>query len=70
MCLLLTVFSLVGCNTTSTENQLSTSKPENFNFVFNYGVNSKNQLDTIKGQYTKDMTTEASITTDLKLSNE
>ena len=30
-------------------------KPKDFNFVFNYGVNSKNGLNTIKGEYTKDM---------------
>lgn len=70
LCLLLIVFSLIGCNSTTTKNQLMTSKPKDFNFVFNYGVNAKNQLDTIKGQYTKDMVTEPSITTDLKLSDD
>jgi len=70
LCLSLIVFSLVGCNSTSTENKLPASIPEDFNFVFNYGINAKNQLDTIKGEYTKDMVTDSSITTSLKLSDE
>jgi len=69
VCLLLIAFSFVGCNSSSTKNQLPTSKPKDFNFVFNYGVSAKNELDTIKGQYTKDMVTEPSITADLKLSD-
>lgn len=63
-------FSLVACNSTNTTNQLPEVKPKDFNFVFNYGVNAKNQLNTIRGQYTKDMITEPSITTDFKLSDE
>lgn len=70
LCIFLIVISLVGCNSTSTENQLPESRPKNFNFVFKYGVNAKNQIDTIKGQYIKDMVLEPSITTDLKLSDE
>jgi hypothetical protein len=38
--------------------------------LLNYGIGSKNQLDTIKGQYTKDMVTEPSVSTNLKLSDE
>lgn len=70
LCLFLITFSIVGCNSTSTENQLPESKPKDFNFVFNYGVNAKNQLDTTKGQFTKDMVSEPSITTNLKLSDD
>ncbi|MBC2579142.1 hypothetical protein [Clostridium sp. DJ247] len=62
LCLFLIIFSLASCNSTSTKNQLPASKPKDFNFVFNYGVNAKNQLDTTKGQYTKDMVVEPSIT--------
>jgi hypothetical protein len=69
-CLFLVTFSLFGCNSTSTENQLPSLIPKDFNFIFNYGVNAPNQLDTIKGHYTKDMVVDHSITTDLKLSNE
>jgi hypothetical protein len=49
---------------------LPNTKPKDFNFVFNYGVNAKNQLDTIKGQYTKDMVIDPSVTTNLILSDE
>jgi hypothetical protein len=70
LCLFLIVFSLVGCNLANTGEQLPESKPKDFNFVFNYAVNAKNQLNTIKGQYTKDMITEPSVTTDLILSDE
>lgn len=68
--ILLIAILLVGCNTTSTKNQLSLAKPKDFNFVFNYGVGAKNQLDTIKGQYTKDMVIEPSVSTNLKLTDE
>ena len=47
---------------------LNQTKSKNFNFVFNFGY--RNQLNTIKGQYTKDMIIEQSITTDLILSDE
>lgn len=70
LCIFLFSFSQVGCNSTGTKNEFPASKSRDFNFVFNYGVNAKNQLDTIKGQYTKDMVTEPSITTNLKLSDE
>lgn len=70
MCLFLIVFTFVGCNSTSIKNQLPESKPKDFNFIFNYGVNAKNQLDTTKRQFTKDMVSEASITTNLKLSDD
>lgn len=70
LCLFLIAFSFVGCNLSSTKNQLPESKTKDFNFVFNYGVNAKNQLDTAKGQFTKDMILEPSITTNLKLSDD
>lgn len=70
VCLFLISFSLVGCNPTSTKNQLPASKPKDFNFVFKFGVDAKDQLDTVKGEYTKDMVTEPSITTNLILTDE
>lgn len=69
LCLLLIAFSLIGCKSTITENQLPNVKPKDFNFVFNYGVNAKNQIDTIKGQYTKDMVVDPPATTALILSD-
>lgn len=68
--LFLIIFSSVGCNSTNIKNKLPDAKPKDFNFVFNYGVNAKNQLNTIRGQYIKDMIIEPSITTDLMLSDE
>jgi len=44
-------------------------KPDDFNFIFRYGVGGKNEIDTFKGTYTKDMVTEPSITIDFKLSD-
>ncbi|WP_253200693.1 hypothetical protein [Clostridium sp. CF012] len=70
LCLFLILFSFFGCNSTSTKNGLPDVKPKDFNFVFNYGVNSKNGLNTIKREYTKDMVIDPSITTNLILSNE
>jgi hypothetical protein len=70
LCVLLIATLLAGCNSTSTKNKLPSTKPKDFNFVFSYGVGSKNQLDTLKGQYTKDMVTEPSVSTNLKLSDE
>jgi hypothetical protein len=64
------MFSLTGCSLPNSESQLPSSMPKDFNFVFNYGVGAKNQLDTSKGQYTKDMVIEPSITASLKLTNE
>lgn len=71
-CLLLFLFTilLAGCNSLGITNQLPVSKPKDFNFIFNYGVNAKNQLDTVKGQFTKDMIREPSITVKLELSDE
>ena len=70
LCMFIIGALLVVCNLTSTKNKLPSTKPKDFNFVFSYGVGSRNRLDTIKGQYTKDMVTEPSISTNLKLSNE
>jgi len=49
------------------DNQIQ--KPDDFNFIFRYGVGGKNEIDTFKGTYTKDMVTEPSITIDFKLSD-
>lgn len=68
--ILISAALFAGCNKTSTKDKFPLSKPKDFNFVFNYGVGGKNQLDTIKGQYTKDMVIEPSISTNLKLTDE
>jgi len=41
-----------------------------FNLVFKYGVGAKNELDTFRGTYTKDMVIDASITIRLILSQQ
>lgn len=70
LCVLLLIFMFVGCSFKQNENKLPTSKPNDFNFVFNYGIGAKNQINTLEGTYTKDMVVESSITTNLNLSDE
>lgn len=70
LCLLLTSFLFVGCNSKVSKDQLPESKPRDFNFVFNYGVNSKNELDTSKSQFTKDMVTKPPVIINLNLTDE
>lgn len=68
--LALLAFMLTACSESKTKNnQLPEKKPSDFYFVLNYGINAKNQLDTQKGTYTKDMVTAPSVTTALKLSD-
>jgi hypothetical protein len=52
-----------GCDNPAPE------KPS-FNLIFKYGVTAKNELDTFKGKFTKDMITDPSITIELSLSEE
>lgn len=47
-----------------------TSGKAGFNLVFKYGVTAKNELDTFKETYTKDMVADPSITIKLPLSEE
>jgi hypothetical protein len=54
---------MTGC-----DNQAS-GKP-GFNLIFKYGVTAKNELDTFKGTYTKDLILDPSITIELRLSEE
>ena len=70
LCILLSMNLLIRCNLVSTKNKLSSEKPKDFNFIFSYGVGSKNKLDTLTSNYTKDMITEPSVSTKIELSNE
>jgi len=45
-------------------------KKPGFNLIFKYGVTAKNELDTFKGKFTKDMVSDPSITIELSLSEE
>lgn len=65
------VFMLTGCSDNETQNNLMPEeKPSDFYFVLNYGVVPTNQIDTLKGTFTKDMVTIAPVTTTLILSDE
>jgi hypothetical protein len=41
-----------------------------FNLIFKYGVNARNELNTFQGTYTKDMIVDPSMTIELSLSEE
>jgi hypothetical protein len=59
--------------TTSTESDLNptlSSADSYFNIIFRYGVRAKNELNTLKGTYTKDMVNKPPITTKLQLTQE
>lgn len=64
------VFSLSLVLSSCNANQMPENKPSDFNFVLNYGVEAKNQLDTQKEMFTKDMVVDSSVTTPLKLTDE
>ncbi len=51
------------------EQPISTSK-SSFNLVFKYGVTARNELNTFKEMYTKDMITDPPITVNLSLSKD
>ena len=57
------VAGLVGCSTPS-------DKESDFNFIFKYGVTARNELNTFRGTYTKDMVADPTITIDLALTEE
>lgn len=59
---------VAGCSTTTPTPSLPETMPDDFSFVLDYGVNGKNQLDTRKGTYTKDLILNPAVTTSLALS--
>lgn len=63
MVITILIFSVAGCNSKN----LTSEKQKDFNFILDYGIMGKNQIDTFKGTYTKDMVTVPSVTTELKL---
>jgi hypothetical protein len=44
--------------------------PADFNFIFKFGVGAKNELDTFKGIFIKDMILDPPITTNLKVTQQ
>jgi len=61
--LIAVIAGLAGCNTASGEES-------DFNLIFKYGVTARNELNTFKGTFTKDMVADPSITIDLTLTEE
>jgi hypothetical protein len=49
------------------DTQSPTAGISDFNLIFKYGVTAKNELDTFKGTYTKDMISDPPITIELSL---
>lgn len=68
-CMLILIL-FAGCNSTNEGMEKSYKQANNFNFVLNYGVNAKNQINTIEGKYTKDMVDGSTVNTNLKLTDE
>lgn len=67
---IIAVLTLVAVLPVMTGCDKQTSGKAGFNLIFKYGVTAKNELDTFKGTYTKDMVTDPSITIGLRLSEE
>jgi hypothetical protein len=67
--LLLILLLIIGFTSVINKNNMPTSKPKDFNFVFDYGVDAKNKLDTVNGKYTKDMISDPAVTINLKLTD-
>ena len=64
-------FILVSCGPFgNNESTLPDTRPADFNFVLNYGVLAKNQIDTYQGTYTKDLILDGTATTALALSDQ
>lgn len=57
-------------NGTDSDLSPSLSSADSFNIIFRYGVGAKNELNTLKGTYTKDMVNKPPITTKLQLTQE
>ena len=54
---------ITGCSTAN-------EYPEDFEFIFSYGVMNKNILNTFEGTYTKDLVIDGGITTELKVTKD
>jgi len=61
-----------GCDNINPANGSADNTPQesDFNFIFKYGVTAKNELDTFKGKFTKDMVSDPPITVKLSLTEE
>ncbi|MEF9952879.1 MAG: hypothetical protein RR838_09810 [Clostridium sp.] len=70
MVVIISVLFIGGYTYQQRERELQGSKPKDFNIVLNYGVEAKNQIDTINGRFTKDMITLEPVKVQLKLTEE
>jgi len=59
---------LVGC--TGSQQTTEDQYPEDFNFVFSYGVQTKNKIDTFENTYTKDLIIDGLIEVSFELTGE
>jgi len=57
---------LNGCSS----NQMPKERPQDFAFVLKYGIEAKNELNTIDGTFTKDLVISGTKTIPLELSND
>jgi hypothetical protein len=57
------LFAVTGCGSAQSNNS-------SFNFIFKYGVQAGNVLDTFKGKYTRDMVRGSDATTRLTLTQD
>jgi hypothetical protein len=68
--LIIAVLTLIAMLPAMTGCDKQTTEKSGFNLIFKYGVTAKNELDTFKETYTKDMIADPSITIKLPLSEE
>ena len=61
--LVVLIFALMGCNAPP-------PAQSGFNLIFRYGVGARNELNTFKGTYTRDMVQDPSITIPLSLTKD
>jgi len=59
----------IGFEQSKKSQKLPVSGPDGFNFIFRYGVGAKNELNTFKQTYTRDMATDPSVTIKFELSS-
>ncbi|HAW50477.1 TPA: hypothetical protein DCX16_05980 [bacterium] len=71
--LVVIILTIVGCAPSVLKQPTmppTTPSESEINLIFKYGVRAKNELNTFKGTYTKDMTVDPPITVNLSLSKE
>lgn len=62
------VFLITGCN--EKEMNMPEEMPDDFDFLVQFGVGSKNEINTFNNMVTKDLITEGTISTEIRLTKE